>query len=39
PETGHVFNTGHGLVPATPPDAVARLTDYVRERTSQAVPA
>jgi len=31
-----VFNTGHGLVPATPPDAVARLTDYVRERTSRS---
>ncbi len=35
PATGYVFNTGHGLVPATPPDAVARLTDYVRERTSR----
>ncbi|WP_420453999.1 uroporphyrinogen decarboxylase [Rubrivirga sp.] len=34
PATGYVFNTGHGLVPATPPDAVARLTDYVREKTS-----
>ena len=41
PATGHVFNTGHGLVPATPPDAVARLTDYVHEVTSrrEAVPA
>ncbi|MEM1115026.1 MAG: uroporphyrinogen decarboxylase [Bacteroidota bacterium] len=39
PEVGHVFNTGHGLVPATPPDAVARLTDYVRERTAAAVAA
>ena len=35
PETGYVFNTGHGLVPATPPDAVARLVDYVREKTSR----
>ncbi|MEM0963233.1 MAG: uroporphyrinogen decarboxylase [Bacteroidota bacterium] len=35
PETGHIFNTGHGLVPATPPDAVARLTDYVREKTAR----
>ena len=35
PATGYVFNTGHGLVPATPPDAVARLVDYVRERTSR----
>ncbi len=39
PATGHVFNTGHGLVPSTPPDAVARLADYVHERTSQSVPA
>ncbi|MEO0557733.1 MAG: uroporphyrinogen decarboxylase [Bacteroidota bacterium] len=39
PARGHVFNTGHGLVPATPPDAVARLTDYVHERTSQLVTA
>ncbi|MEM8559439.1 MAG: uroporphyrinogen decarboxylase [Bacteroidota bacterium] len=37
PERGHVFNTGHGLVPSTPPDAVARLTDYVHERTAEAV--
>jgi len=35
PKRGYVFNTGHGLVPATPPDAVARLTDYVREQTSR----
>lgn len=39
PAVGHVFNTGHGLVPSTPPDAVARLADYVHERTSQTVPA
>ncbi|MEM1268690.1 MAG: uroporphyrinogen decarboxylase [Bacteroidota bacterium] len=37
PETGHVFNTGHGLVPSTPPDAVARLADYVHEQTSKRV--
>ena len=37
PATGHVFNTGHGLVPSTPPDAVARLTDYVHEKTSETV--
>ncbi len=35
PQTGYVFNTGHGLVPATPPDAVARLTDYVHEQTAR----
>jgi uroporphyrinogen decarboxylase len=27
---GHVFNLGHGLLPATPPDSVARLVDTVR---------
>jgi len=26
---GHVFNVGHGLVPATPPDNVAALVDTV----------
>lgn len=31
---GHVFNVGHGLVPATPPDAVRRLVEHVRARTS-----
>ena len=39
PATGYVFNTGHGLVPSTPPDAVARLADYVHETTARAVPA
>ena len=32
---GHVFNVGHGLVPATPPDSVRRLVERVRERTSR----
>jgi uroporphyrinogen decarboxylase len=31
---GHVFNVGHGLVPQTSPDAVRRLVEHVRERTS-----
>ena len=31
---GHIFNVGHGLVPSTDPDAVARLVDYVHERTA-----
>jgi uroporphyrinogen decarboxylase len=31
---GHVFNVGHGLVPATPVDNVRRLVEHVRERTS-----
>ncbi len=26
---GHIFNTGHGLLPETPPDTVARLVDWV----------
>jgi uroporphyrinogen decarboxylase len=26
---GHIFNLGHGIWPDTPPDAVARLIDYV----------
>lgn len=29
-----VFNLGHGIVPATPPDHVARLVDCVRDRMS-----
>jgi uroporphyrinogen decarboxylase len=28
--SGHVFNLGHGIVPATPPDNVAALVDAVR---------
>jgi uroporphyrinogen decarboxylase len=31
---GHVFNVGHGLVPATPVENVRRLVEHVRERTS-----
>jgi len=30
---GHIFNVGHGLVPGTDPDVVARLVDYVHEST------
>ncbi|WP_322799306.1 uroporphyrinogen decarboxylase, partial [Thermoflexus sp.] len=26
---GHIFNTGHGLLPETPPDTVAQLVDWV----------
>jgi uroporphyrinogen decarboxylase len=29
----HVFNLGHGIMPQTPPDHVAKLVDYVREVT------
>jgi uroporphyrinogen decarboxylase len=30
---GHIFNLGHGLLPATPPDMVRLVVDRVRERT------
>ena len=33
---GHIFNLGHGIWPETAPDAVARLVDYVHERTSRS---
>jgi uroporphyrinogen decarboxylase len=36
PAPGHIFNLGHGIWPETDPDAVARLVDYVHERTSLA---
>ena len=26
---GHIFNLGHGLIPATPPDGVAALVEAV----------
>jgi len=29
---GHVFNLGHGILPATPVDHVVRLIDYVHSR-------
>ncbi len=35
PGPGHIFNLGHGIWPETDPDAVARLVDYVHERTSK----
>jgi uroporphyrinogen decarboxylase len=34
PQPGHIFNLGHGIWPETPPDAVARLFDYLHESTS-----
>jgi uroporphyrinogen decarboxylase len=30
---GHVFNLGHGVLPGTDPDQLARLTDFVHEST------
>ena len=31
---GHVFNLGHGVLPETEADTLARLSSYVRERTA-----
>jgi uroporphyrinogen decarboxylase len=36
---GHVFNLGHGVLPATDPDVLGRLVTHVHERTTAAVPA
>ena len=35
PGPGHIFNLGHGIWPETDPDAVARLVDYVHEKTAK----
>jgi uroporphyrinogen decarboxylase len=32
---GHIFNLGHGILQGTPVDNVARLVDFVHERTRQ----
>ncbi|HEU4566473.1 MAG TPA: uroporphyrinogen decarboxylase [Marmoricola sp.] len=32
---GHVFNLGHGVLPATDPDQLARLTDFVHEHSAR----
>jgi uroporphyrinogen decarboxylase len=31
---GHVFNLGHGVLPETDPDALARLADFVHAETA-----
>jgi uroporphyrinogen decarboxylase len=31
---GHIFNLGHGVMPSTDPDQLARLTDFVHEHSS-----
>jgi uroporphyrinogen decarboxylase len=33
---GHVFNLGHGVLPATSPDDLTRLVEVVHERTAMA---
>jgi uroporphyrinogen decarboxylase len=33
---GHVFNLGHGVLPPTNPDDLARLVELVHERTAKA---
>ena len=32
---GHIFNLGHGVIPATDPDQLARLTAYVQEHSQR----
>ncbi len=32
---GHIFNLGHGILPNTPLENVARLVDYVHEQTGR----
>jgi uroporphyrinogen decarboxylase len=36
---GHIFNLGHGVLPATDPDVLTRLVAHVRERADAPVPA
>ncbi|WP_310963195.1 uroporphyrinogen decarboxylase [Nocardioides terrisoli] len=31
---GHIFNLGHGVIPSTDPDQLARLTDFVHEQST-----
>jgi uroporphyrinogen decarboxylase len=33
--TGHIFNLGHGVLPETSPDTLARLTDFVHEYSAR----
>lgn len=32
---GHVFNLGHGVIPTTDPDQLARLTEFVHEHSAR----
>jgi len=33
---GHIFNLGHGVLPETDPDVLARLTEFVHEASAQS---
>jgi uroporphyrinogen decarboxylase len=33
---GHIFNLGHGVLPETAPDTLARLTDLIHEASARA---
>nr|WP_184079995.1 uroporphyrinogen decarboxylase [Nocardiopsis mwathae] len=33
---GHVFNLGHGVLPATDPDVLTRLTEFVHQETARS---
>ncbi len=35
--SGHVFNLGHGVLPATDPANLSRLVELVHERTAKAI--
>ncbi|MBN9391784.1 MAG: uroporphyrinogen decarboxylase [Chloroflexi bacterium] len=32
---GHIFNLGHGILPGTPVETVARLAEYIHEKTAR----
>ncbi|MDQ6686872.1 MAG: uroporphyrinogen decarboxylase [Actinomycetota bacterium] len=32
---GHIFNLGHGVIPSTDPDQLARLADFVHEHSAR----
>jgi len=32
---GHIFNLGHGVIPSTDPDQLARLTHFVQEHSAR----
>lgn len=36
---GHIFNLGHGVLPQTPPEALDRVIELVRERRERREPA